>query len=279
MLGRMSRLQLAVITAVLAVLGAAGTISAQSRPSGPGSASVYSNPALYAQGKVQWLVRLEASPQDAEVLGGAADYFMIFDRPLAQDLLERGRALDPRNPRWSEKLAQLHKLNASNGDLAEAVAALADAERAHALAPPSERTLPTGLAEAAFDAGDYPKAAAYAKQILNEAITYRTRWDYGNAIHKGNLVLGRIAVRDGRLAEAVTLLRASGQTPGSPQLNSFGPNMSLAKDLLEQGETRAVLEYLELCRKFWTMGGSRLDTWAAAVEAGKLPSFGANLRY
>jgi hypothetical protein len=271
------RLQLSVIAVVLAT---AGTMSAQSRPIGPaGSASVYSDPARYAQGKAQWLARLEASPQDVEVLEGAAQYFIIFDRPLAEGLLERGRALEPGNPRWSEQLAQLHKLNASNGDVAEAVAALAEAERALAMAPPSARTLPASLPEAAFAAGDMPKATAYANRLLNEAITYRTRWDYGNAIHQGNLVLGRIAVRDGRLAEAVTFLRASGQTPGSPQLNSFGPNMSLAKDLLEQGETRAVLDYFELCRKFWTMGGSRLDAWATAVQAGNIPSFGANLHY
>ena len=271
------RLRLSIVAVVVVT---AATMSAQSRPIGPvGSAAVYSNPALYAQGKAQWLARLEASPQDVDLLAGAAQYFIIFDRPLAQGLLERGRALDPLNPRWSDQLAQLHKLNASNGDVAEAVAALADAERALALAPPNARTLPASLPEAAFAAGDIPKATAYANRLLNEAISYRTRWDYGNAIHQGNLVLGRIAVREGRLAEAVTFLRASGQTPGSPQLNSFGPNMSLAKDLLEQGETDAVLDYFELCRKFWTMGGSRLDTWAAAVEAGKLPSFGANLRY
>jgi hypothetical protein len=268
------------LSIVAVVVVTAATMSAQSRPIGPvGSAAVYSNPALYAQGKAQWLARLEASPQDVDLLAGAAQYFIIFDRPLAQGLLERGRALDPLNPRWSDQLAQLHKLNASNGDVAEAVAALADAERALALAPPNARTLPASLPEAAFAAGDIPKATAYANRLLNEAISYRTRWDYGNAIHQGNLVLGRIAVREGRLAEAVTFLRASGQTPGSPQLNSFGPNMSLAKDLLEQGETDAVLDYFELCRKFWTMGGSRLDAWATAVKAGNVPSFGANLRY
>ena len=42
------------------VLAIAGTMRAQSRPIGPvGSAAVYSNPVLYAQGKAQWLARLE----------------------------------------------------------------------------------------------------------------------------------------------------------------------------------------------------------------------------
>lgn len=77
----------------------------------------------------------------------------------------------------------------------------------------------------------------------------------------------------------MTFLRAAGETPGSPQLNSFGPNMTLAKDLLERGERDAVLAYFEACRVFWKMGGNSLDAWRQDVEAGRIPNFGANLRY
>jgi hypothetical protein len=86
-------------------------------------------------------------------------------------------------------------------------------------------------------------------------------------------------VLEGRVGDAVTYLQASGQTPGSPVLDSFGPNMSLAKDLLERGETEAVLHYFEACRAFWKMGGDRLDAWSKEVQAGNIPNFGANLRY
>ncbi len=48
-------------------------------------------------------------------------------------------------------------------------------------------------------------------------------------------------------------LIAAGKSPGSPQMDSFGPNMTLAKDLLEKGERDAVLEYFMRCRKFWKM--------------------------
>lgn len=131
----------------------------------------------------------------------------------------------------------------------------------------------------AFDAGDMTKARTYAEQLLTEVGSDRSQWNYGDAVHKGNLILGRIAVREGRLAEAVTFLRASGDTPGSGVLNSFGPNMSLAKDLLERGEVEAVLNYFESCRLFWKMGGARLDAWSKDVQAGNIPNFGANLRY
>ena len=62
-------------------------------------------------------------------------------------------------------------------------------------------------------------------------------------------------------------------------IDSFGPNMSLAKDLLEAGETHAVIASFEQCRTFWKMDGTQLDRWTADVRDGKVPNFGANLRY
>ena len=104
-------------------------------------------------------------------------------------------------------------------------------------------------------------------------------WNYGNAVQDANLVLGRIAVKDGRVDEAKQYLLAAGNSPGSPQMNSFGPNVSLAKDLLEKGERDVVIQYLELCRKFWKMHGGSLDQWIQEIKDGKIPDFGANLVY
>jgi tetratricopeptide (TPR) repeat protein len=232
------------------------------------------DPRFYEEHKTQWLARVEARPQDVDVLEGAAGFFMVRDRAIAQELLERARAIEPENPRWPQQLAQLHELNASRGDPYEARQALAELERAHALTDPEKRISVTGLAEAALAADDIPKARDYAQRLLQQA---PTSWNYGDAVHKGNLVLGRIAVREGRIVEAVAHLRASGVTPGSPVLGSFGPNMSLAKELLERGERDAVLAYFEQCRAFWKMGGPQLDAWTEDVKAGRVPRFGANL--
>ena len=62
-------------------------------------------------------------------------------------------------------------------------------------------------------------------------------------------------------------------------MNSFGPNMSLASDLLEKGEREVVLEYFELCRKFWQLDMGRLDKWSQEIKSGTIPNFGANLVY
>ena len=236
------------------------------------------DPVLYEQSKAQWLARVEATPDNVDVLEGAADFFMIRDRALSERLLERARTLDPTNYQWPTKLAQVHKLNASAGDLNEARLALVEMERAYELTPDRERRFPTDLAVMAFEAGDLAKARAYAERML-DGRSPNPQWDFGNAVHKGNLVLGRLAVREGRVADAVKYLHAAAATTGSPVLGSFGPNMMLAKELLELGERQAVLTYLEMCRTFWKMGGERLDRWTQEVQAGVVPNFAANLQY
>ena len=99
----------------------------------------------------------------------------------------------------------------------------------------------------------------------------------GDVVHDGNLVLGRIAVDEGQLDAAKRHLLAAGKSTGSPVLGGFGPNMGLAKDLLEKGEQETVLQYLELCGKFWSSG--KLDEWIKDIHAGRIPDFGANLIY
>lgn len=136
------------------------------------------------------------------------------------------------------------------------------------------------LAKAAFEAGDLSKAEAYARELLAAAPGYLKDWNYGNAIYDGNMVLGRVAVRrDKDVPSAKSSLLASAQTPGSPQLNSFGPNMSLAKDLLALGERDTVLDFFTLCRKFWKSPSAKLDQWSATAKGGGIPDFGANLAY
>ena len=137
----------------------------------------------------------------------------------------------------------------------------------------------TKAAPRAFNAGEHENAAALANQLLAEAEHWKTNWNYGNAIHAANLVLGRIALAKGETEDARKFLLAAGKTPGSPQLKSFGPDMLFATEMLKKGETKAVLEYFELCAKFWERKDDRLDVWKAAILRGETPDFGPNVRY
>ncbi len=131
----------------------------------------------------------------------------------------------------------------------------------------------------AFQQGDRAGAASLARRLLVLAAEHPMRWYTGNAIHHGHLMLGRVALADGDVATARAELLASADNGGSPQLKSFGPNMRLARDLLQVGERDVVRQYLALCRSFWTYGGKRLDAWDAAIAAGQMPDFGANLEH
>ena len=129
------------------------------------------------------------------------------------------------------------------------------------------------------ETGPAERATALANELL-EAAAYRPNDEnLGTAVHKGNLALGLVAIRAGRMDEAKARLLAAGNVSASGSLDSFGPNMSLAKALLEKGEKDTVLQYLELCRKFWKMDRGALDRWAREIRAGSVPNFGANLLY
>lgn len=134
-------------------------------------------------------------------------------------------------------------------------------------------------AKESFDAGRVADAQKYAQELMTLLPDFRNNREYGRALHDANLVLGRIAVRNGQMEDAKRYLLASGRTPGTPQMMSYGPNMSLANDLLAKGERQVVLDYLEVCRGFWKGSEGRLDKWIEEVKSGKTPDFGPNLTY
>jgi len=130
-----------------------------------------------------------------------------------------------------------------------------------------------------IDGGSLETAKVLAQETLRIAEKYKDDWNYGNAIHKGHLTLGRIALRLDDIEEAKKQLLLAGNTPGSAQLDSFGPNMLLAQELLEKGENAIVLEYLKLCEIFWEFHIEKLMKWQEQVSKGEKPYFGANLIY
>lgn len=157
---------------------------------------------------------------------------------------------------------------------------LADLEQSVAGASAQERAyhLPR-LAKAAMKAGDLNKATVYASESLDAGGLSKPVRKNGDGIHDGNMVLGLVALKQGDVPAARQYLLDAGKTTGSPVLGSFGPNMTLAKKLLEAGERDVVLEYFDECRVFWKMGSNQLDGWSAMVRGGGMPEFGPNLLY
>ena len=130
-----------------------------------------------------------------------------------------------------------------------------------------------------MELGKNDQARAYAMELLALLPESKDNWNYGNAVHRANLVLGQVALTEGRVDEAGRFLLEAGKTPGSPQLNSLGPSMKLAEDLLKIGERDVVLQYLENCRGFWGGGDGKIERWEQEIRAGGIPDFGGHLKY
>jgi hypothetical protein len=132
-------------------------------------------------------------------------------------------------------------------------------------------------AKGSFAADKIADAEKYAQELLGMLPNFKDSRDYGTAMYNANLVLGRVALRNGKVEEAKRYLIASGRSPVSPALAASGPNMSLANDLLAKGERQVVQDFLEQCRKIWLSNGGELDKWIEEVKAGKTPNFGSSL--
>jgi tetratricopeptide (TPR) repeat protein len=232
------------------------------------------DPDGYNDAKELWLEQTKAHPKDPAVLGHAATFLSLHDQYDAEELFKDAQSLDPKNPNWSDGLGRLYQRGVSK---AAAAAALAEYEKAQGADKWefSKFNRLNELAKTAFNAQEFDKAAQYAGALVKAAEKHAEdkMWATGDAVHDGNIVLGRIALKKGDVKQAKKFLLQAGYTPGSPQLESFGPNMSLAKELLDVGEKEIVLKYFVLCRRFWKMGRSKLDDWTNEVKAGQVPNF------
>lgn len=133
----------------------------------------------------------------------------------------------------------------------------------------------------AYRMKDYSTAEQLCDEYLKLAPQYKDNWNYGNAIHVANIILGLIAVERNELENAKEFLISAAMTPGSPQLKTFGPNMSLANELLKRGEKEIVLSYLKMCKSFWRwlFRLNKVRKWQKQIKIGKIPNFKGHLLY
>ena len=101
----------------------------------------------------------------------------------------------------------------------------------------------------------------------------------GNSEHSAYVILGLVCLSKGKVASASKMLELASKISPTPQLRSFGPNLSLADALLKNGEKQVVLSFLEECADFWDLGGSLIKDWMNQIELGQYPDFGTNLNY
>lgn len=240
-----------------------------------------------------WRKLVAANPRDAKIAGNAGAYFaggfVVDDERKSEGtrLLERAAALDPSDPRWPWLLGIGRWVDAIGGDgpfeesKAAARQALSLMERSLELARPSPprwlvpRILGAyeRLTEMAWIAGEWSRMRAYASFALDVARSWGVDWERADVVNTVETLLGYGDLASGRLDEAERHLVTSARIPTSPVLESYGPDLGLAAELVARGRTQRVLEYLELCKGFWDPGPGVIDGWELTIRSGGTPDF------
>ena len=229
-----------------------------------------------------WAYALKNDPADVDVITQYASFLSGDAGAVAIRLYQRAIALDARNQtQWLDRIGHVYQLRLIGAKTRAAKMAYASKSLVSykkALASTSDSLARFGLtisivATAAVEAGDLMTAGKAAKSLLRRALQHKNSYQYGNGIHCGHVVLGKIAFAQNRLKTAVSQLMAAGRTPGSPQLNSFGPDFSLAQSLLAIGLRAEVLQYIRMVQRFWRNHDDVIDRWVSKIESRSNPDF------
>lgn len=249
----------------------------------------------------EWERQYQKQPNNPKIVDG---YMLaIRDRldPQIVTLCQKGSLLEPKNGYWHNEISEYYQRKLEETPLTAEVerqkmAKLALDYLEHALPMESSGHEGSALFELRqhskkqvtlnIELKNYDRARQLINVVLNDAGGSLPKVMSGLKVfdlvdedmkHICHILLGQIALRQKDVNTAKRELLEAGNVTGSPVLGSFGPNMLLAKELLDKGEKETVLQYFEKCRAFWN--NAQLNKWVTEAKAGKTPDFGANLIY
>jgi hypothetical protein len=136
----------------------------------------------------------------------------------------------------------------------------------------------------------YAAADAYRDNRLDDLNFLLDQWvtlsidqysgHYGDALFMRHTYNGLMALDKGDVQQAKRELLMAGKSPKAGVISSFGPNMSLAKRLLEAGEQETVLLFLKYCKGFWFFPCRLFFSrkWKGDILAGKIPNFEVHVK-
>ena len=218
-----------------------------------------------------WKTNLASHSNDLPVLKNAEKFFFGKNPAEADRLIHRISEREPNNREWAAELANLYRMFGIPGENIDNPGERAVEEYRRVLEltknPAAREALPGEMADAAFRIGDFPAAVELAKIYLKSSDRL--------AVQRANTILGRVALRTGRLADAKQYLLDSANPGAAKDIALSGPTLVLAKELIEQGERDVVLRYLEICLKLWPRGENILRIWIADIKTGRTPNLGA----
>jgi hypothetical protein len=217
-----------------------------------------------------WNKNLESRGDDVAVLKDAEKFFFGKDPVEADQLIHVIAQKEPNDKQWPGELAELYRMFGIPGEPNDDPAARAAESYKRVLElthnASARESLAGDMAQAAFKVGDLSGAAELSRIYLGSKDRTATQ--------RANTILGRVALRSGDVAGAKQYLMDSSGPQAEKDVSVSGPTLVLAKELLQQGERAAVLQYLDNCLSLWRRGENVLQLWIADIKNGKTPNFG-----
>jgi tetratricopeptide (TPR) repeat protein len=226
-----------------------------------------------------WLSAVDRSTRDTRVVLNASRALQEIDEQEALRLVEQLiRDHPPGNPEWWKHLGDVQRSIARNGHtppdharLLDAVAAYRTA-REHGSGGDVSFSALTSLVLTLQEAGNDAEAATTATELLAEAPQWTDDWNYGNAIFRAHMTLSRVAFHRKDMDAAARSLIAASQTPGSPQLDAFGPDrddLKFALLIARAGRIDAAAQFMRGIARF--NSHSLYPGLADKLEHGQIP--------
>jgi hypothetical protein len=217
-----------------------------------------------------WNENLDKRSDDRGVLKNAEKFFFGKDPLRAEQIIHRLAESEPSNPEWPKELASLYRMvgvpgfetNNSAERALEAYKRVLSVTRD----PAAREGLAGEMADAEFKSGDFDAASELAQLHLKSSDR--------SAVHRANILLGRISLRWGDLIGAKQFLLDSSKPEAAAYVRLFSPSMVLAKELLAKGEQETVIQYLTNCQSLWPRGEEILSLWIEDLRHGRTPDFG-----
>ncbi len=258
-----------------------------------------------AEARELWAQQVEKNPKSIPILMNAAQGQgpLRSDGGLVEEYLLQAQALEPESLIISERLAQIYmiirgfsgadKKGLAAKELAELtkVYGNTDSESQKAMLLPQ-------MAKAALEIPrDLDLIDKQADLMISNAQEALKNWPSGSGggtiwsggkmispetdylFYFGYFTKGMVALKKGDTDKAVEFLLKSAEAYRFSGSLSNGPNMSLAKALLEAGQKDAVIEFLEKCGKVWQVDQGKSEKWIAEIKDGKTPDFGGSIYY
>jgi hypothetical protein len=117
---------------------------------------------------------------------------------------------------------------------------------------------------------DLDLAAAKARELVELAQRAPGAAHSGYSVFEGNIMLSKVALRQGHKREAARYLLAAADAPTSEELRHNPILMNLPRTLIDWGERDAAAQFLE--RIAWkTLRAKEFQGWAAQIRKGENP--------